>query len=173
METSVGVLSLGNVLMGDDAFGPWVVAALHAGWTFPPEVEVRDLGTPGLDLHPHLAAYRVVVLVDTVRGAGAPGTVSRYVREEIVRRPPPARVSPHDPGVKEALLAFDFAGGGPDEVVLIGVVPGKVDYGVGLSEPVRDAIGEAAERVVAELRSLGAEPTPRDRPAPLETWWAS
>ena len=46
------VLGLGNVLMGDDALGPWVIQHLLTQWEVPPSVRVQDLGTPGLDLHP-------------------------------------------------------------------------------------------------------------------------
>jgi hypothetical protein len=44
----VGVIGLGNVLMGDDAFGPWVVQTLLAEHDFPEGIAVEDLGTPGL-----------------------------------------------------------------------------------------------------------------------------
>ena len=49
-------------------------------------------------------------------------------------------VSPHDPGVKEALLALEFAGEGPDEVLLVGVIPGNVEQSVGLTPPVQAAV---------------------------------
>ena len=49
----VRVLGLGNVLMGDDALGPWVVHHLVSTYDFPPEVAVVDVGTPGLDLVPY------------------------------------------------------------------------------------------------------------------------
>ena len=44
------VLGLGNVLMGDDGFGPAVVQAFEAEYVVGPDVSVIDLGTPGLDL---------------------------------------------------------------------------------------------------------------------------
>ena len=52
----VRVVGLGNVLMQDDGVGPHVARVLEAGWTVPENVRVLDLGTPGLDLVPHLAA---------------------------------------------------------------------------------------------------------------------
>ena len=42
----VGVVGLGNVLMGDDAFGPYVIEVLEAGYALPPNVSAQDLGTP-------------------------------------------------------------------------------------------------------------------------------
>ena len=50
----------------------------------PDEVEVEDLGTPGLDLHPHLAGHAALIIVDTVRAKAPPGTLRRY-RAELLR----------------------------------------------------------------------------------------
>jgi hydrogenase maturation protease len=58
--------------MGDDAAGPWVVEHLRAEYDLGPGVSVSDLGTPGLDLAPHLSGARVIVLVDTVKSDGPP-----------------------------------------------------------------------------------------------------
>jgi len=168
---TTAVLGLGNVLMGDDALGPWVVAQLEARWEFPDDVKVQDLGTPGLDLHPFLAGCRNIILVDVVRADEPAGTVRLYRKDAILRHPPGPRVSPHDPGVKETLLALEFAGGGPEEVLLVGVVPARVDAGTRLSPVVQTAAAEAEAAVVAELRRLGHAPQRRDPPAVPNLWW--
>ena len=50
----IRVLGLGNVLMSDDGFGPFVVRVLEATYECPPGVDVVDVGTPGLDLTPNM-----------------------------------------------------------------------------------------------------------------------
>lgn len=167
----VRVLGLGNVLMGDDGAGPWIVEELIARWTFPEGVAVADLGTPGLDLIPFLAGAETLVLVDTVKSDGPPGTLRLYRKDEILLHPPGPRVSPHDPGVKEALLTLELAGGAPSEVVLVGVVPGSVAKSVCLTPEVRDAVGKAAAEVVRLLGEMGLPPAPRPEPLPVEPWW--
>jgi len=166
----IRVLGLGNVLMGDDALGPWVVEELLARWEFPEGVSVVDVGTPGLDLTPYLAEADTVLLVDTVKSDAPPGTLRIYTRDQLLRHPPPARLSPHDPGLTEALLSLDFAGAAPKDIVLIGVVPEKVEKGVGLTPRVRASVAVVAEEVVAALRALGAPPLPRSG-APSAPWW--
>ena len=42
----IRVIGLGNVLMSDDGFGPFVVRVLEAAFEWPPNVEVIDAGTP-------------------------------------------------------------------------------------------------------------------------------
>jgi len=167
----VAVIGLGNVLMGDDAFGPWVVETLLAEYDFPADVSVLDLGTPGLDLLPYVADLEALVLVDTVRSEAPPGTLRLYRRDEILRHPPQARLSPHDPGVKEALLSAEFAGRGPSEVLLIGAVPADASMAVRLSSPLRAAVPLAVAAALEELQRLGAPGARRAEPKAPDIWW--
>jgi len=174
VSARVAVLGLGNVLMGDDALGPTVIRTLEARWTFPDDVEVLDLGTPGLDLHPHLAGRDLVVFVDTVRSDGPPGTLRTYDKADLLRHPPRTRTSPHDPGVQETLLGLEFVGQAPAEVVLVGVVPGEVGYEVGLTPAVRDAVARAEAEVVRVLEARGLAPSPRGASGTApDLWWES
>jgi hydrogenase maturation protease len=167
----VGVMGLGNVLMRDDALGPYVIGLLQARYRFEEGVSVEDLGTPGLDLHPHLAGLDALILVDTVRADGDPGEVRTYRRDEILRHAPAQRLGPHDPGVKEALLALEFAGDGPSDVFLVGVIPGNVEQSVGLTAEVQDAVPAVVDQVLAELERLGYTPAAYDPPREPDLWW--
>jgi hydrogenase maturation protease len=177
METGaplVRVLGLGNVLMGDDALGPWVIHRLEATHAFPPEVEVVDVGTPGLDLVPYVTGPCGIILVDTVRSNTAkPGEIKKYDRDALVKFGPKPRLSPHDPGVTEAILAVEMAGDPPAFVTLVGVVPDSVKAGVGLTPALQDAVARAADTIVAELVARGFDVRPRVAGAasvPLP-WW--
>jgi hydrogenase maturation protease len=170
-QRRLAVIGLGNVLMGDDAFGPTVIGALEAQYEFSPEVAVLDLGTPGLDLTPYLLGLDAAVIVDTVSASGAAGAMVLYRRDDILKAPPQPRLSPHDPGLKEALLTVAFAGDGPREVLLVGVVPGKVTTGIGLTAAVRAAVPGAVAEVVRELGRLGAPAYARSPRSPLDLWW--
>ncbi len=170
--TSIRVLGLGNVLMGDDGFGPSVIDALERGWELPPEVELVDVGTPGLNLTPFLTGAPRIVLVDLVKHGGAPGAVRAFAHQEVLSAPPPQRVSPHDPGLREALLALDFAGEGPLDFRLVGAQPERVATGPGLTPRLAGAVGEAVEAVVAILAGWGARPCRRATPLPGAPWWA-
>jgi hydrogenase maturation protease len=167
----VAVVGLGNVLQGDDAFGPYVIRVLQARFDLDPRVEVQDLGTPGLHLIAHLAGIDALIVVDTVRFDAPPGSVRTYRRHEVLRHPPQPRSSPHEPGLKEALLVAELAGGGPAELLLVGAVPERVDTALGLSAPVRRAVDRAVEEVGRELARLGLPPLPRAHPAPPAVWW--
>jgi len=163
------VLGLGNVLMGDDGFGPAVVRAFEAEYAVPADVDVVDLGTPGLDLLPWLADVDRVILVDTVKSDRAPGSVLVYTKTDLLRSAPAARVGPHDPGVKEALHALEFAGRAPGRVTLIGVVPERTAMSLALTPAVRSAIPLALDQIAAALEAFGSPArrrTPPQKPPP-------
>lgn len=166
----VRVLGLGNVLMEDDAFGPWVVEELVARWDFDDDVSVVDVGTPGLDLTPYLAEADTVLLVDTVKSDAPPGTIRVYEREKLYSLPPQPRMSPHDPGLTEALVALTLAGSAPRDITLVGVVPGAVEKGIGLTPPVRAAVLRAADEIVRRLSEMGHPATPRPCGC-ADPWW--
>jgi hydrogenase maturation protease len=165
------VLGIGSVLMGDDAAGPWVIQLLEAHWEFPDGVTVLDAGTPGPELNHLLLGLDALIVVDTVKAAQPPGTLKLYRRDQILRAPASPRLTPHQPGLRDALLTGDFADEGPRDVVLIGVVPGEVELGTALSPAVQAALGEAEAAVVAELTALGLAPTRRSEPAEPRPWW--
>jgi hydrogenase maturation protease len=165
------VLGLGNVLMGDDGFGPAVVRAFEAAYVVGPDVEVVDLGTPGLDMTPWLADAERVIIVDTVNTGQAPGTLRLYDKQDLLRHAPSVRVGPHDPGVKEALLALDFAGRGPTDVALIGIVPGHVGMNLDLTPAVSAMLSAAVALLAKTLERFGAPIARRDRPIPTKPWY--
>jgi hydrogenase maturation protease len=167
----IRVLGLGNVLMSDDGFGPYVARVLEAFYDFPDDVEVIDVGTPGLDLTPYLFDTEAVIFIDTVRSDGAPGEMRVYDRADILRYPPQARTGPHDPALKEALLTVDAAGVGPKVVKLIGVIPNWVATGVTLSPAVADAVEPVVRTVIDELDRMGVPAIPRPLPDAPHIWW--
>lgn len=167
----VALVGLGNVLMGDDGFGPYVIETLRAGWDFDPAVAVEDLGTPGLDLAPYVHGLDALLLVDTVHAAGLPGELRLYRGEQMFQHAPPPRLSPHDPGLHEALLIARFAGQAPAELLLVGAIPLHTRTGPGLSPALRAAVPAAVEAVLAELQRLGLPARPKALPEPVRAWW--
>ena len=170
---TVFVLGLGNVLMGDDGVGPAVVRAFEAEYVVPPSVAVIDLGTPGLDLSPWLTDADCVVIVDTVKSDLAPGTLRLFKKADLLQHAPQARVSPHDPGLKESLLTLEFAGRGPLDVALVGIVPGPTEMSIELSGRVKAAIPAAVQAVAAALDRFGIDVQRRPQPQATQSWWAS
>ena len=167
----IAIIGIGNVLTGDDAVGPHVVRVVEARYALPEDVQVIDAGTPGYDLTAFLVGMDAAVLVDAVKAKGAPGELRVYEKAELLTRRPVLAMSPHEPGVREALLNADFMGVTPPVVRLVGVIPARTDTGIGLSAEVRAGIPAAVERVAAELRALGVSVVDRVPPREPDLWW--
>src|SRR5437763_5407130 len=86
------VAGIGNIFLGDDAFGVEVVRRLSVR-PLPPGVEVRDFGIRGLDLVWAVQdGYEAVILVDAACRGGLPGTLCVLEPEP---GPPAVSVEPH------------------------------------------------------------------------------
>lgn len=168
----IAVVGLGNVLLGDDGFGPTVIEWLRARWRLPREVELIDAGTPGLDLASYLIERECVVLVDTVAATGEPGELRLYRGDELRRLPLKPRVSPHDPALGEALGIAELSGVAPRELMLVGVIPETVAASTQLSARVRQSVAAATTLVLAELARVGVNAEALPRPAAGPPWWS-
>lgn len=171
VEAPIRVLGVGNVLTSDDGIGPYTIRVLEATYGFHDDVAVMDVGTPGLDFTPYIAFARSVIVVDSVKGKGAPGTVRIWRDEELLKAPPVARTNPHEPGLREALMATELTDSSPGEIVLIGVVPETVETGTHLSGAVKKALPLIVERVLEELKRLGCPAEPLEEPKTPDIWW--
>ena len=71
------------------------------------------------------------------------------------------KVSPHQMGLADLMAAARLRGLYPGETLLWGVQPGTIDTGLELSPPVDAQVDVLVDRVLAELRGWGIEPTRR------------
>jgi hydrogenase maturation protease len=117
-------------------------------------VELVEGGTLGLALLPYLEDAAAAILVDAVRADSAPGSFVRLEGTEVG----PAveqRLSPHQVGVADLLEGARWVDRYPNRVVLLGLVPGTLELGVGLSPPVQASLPMLMERIVEEIRGFG------------------
>lgn len=165
------VIGQGNVLLGDEALGPEVVRVLESRWELPPDVQVLEIGTQGLNLVPFLAGTEALVAVNSLHGAGPPGEVRVLDRDELMRNDAQYRMSPHAFGLKGHLQALEFAGAAPSRVWVVGAIPADVELRSGLSPSAKAAVPRVLDAVLELLRRLGVEPKERAIPLPLDLWW--
>ncbi len=152
----VVVLGLGNILLRDEGVGVRVVEALAERYALPPEVEVVDGGTAGMELLNVIASCDHLVICDAVKDTAPPGTVMKLANAEI-----PAffqtRYSPHQLGLADVLASLALTDEAPGAVTLIGIVPLDLELGLELSPEVEVAVGKAVGEVAGVLRGVGCE----------------
>jgi hydrogenase maturation protease len=172
----IAVIGLGNVLMGDDAFGPHVATLLDAWYEWPDDVQVVELGTQGVELTPFVRDVEALVVISSIHHGGAPGELRTLGRSEVMdpelpRRTPSLRNSPYEPQIRNHVQKLEWVGGAPRDVWVLGSAPESVELIGGLTAPVRAALPAAVAEVLAILRRLGVAPRER-RPRPeVRPWW--
>jgi len=137
------VAGVGNVLRGDDGFGPAVVARLG---DVPAGVETIETGIGGVALLQELlAGCDGFVLVDAVDRGAAPGTLFE-LRPEVGEAVHVADVHLANPD--RVLSMAKTMGALPARVRIVGCQPAEVDeLGQGLSAVVEAAVGPAVATV--------------------------
>jgi hydrogenase maturation protease len=159
------VAGVGNIFLGDDAFGVEVVQRL-ARRPLPAGVRVVDFGIRGLDLaYALLDGYEAVILVDATPRGGQPGTL--YVVEpEPGPAPPPGEGEPlmeaHNMQPDRVLRLVAALGGHVPRLLVVGCEPQMPaedeDLPAEMTAPVRAAIDEAVllvESLVTQLLGTG------------------
>lgn len=149
------VVGIGNVLLRDEGVGVAVVRELErraaeGRLDLPPGTRLVDGGTLGLDLLPLLSSASMLVLVDAVDLGRPPGTVC-VIRDAAIEGTLAGHVSPHQVGVADLVAAARLIGVFPAAASLVGIQPALIEIGLELSDEVEAAVGEAMERVCAEL----------------------
>jgi hydrogenase maturation protease len=149
------VMGLGNILWGDDGLGVAAVGMLARRFDAPEGARVLDGGTLGLALLPIIQDAERVLLIDAIRvGDAAPGALVRIEGDEVA----PAvreRLSPHQVGVADLLDAARLLDCYPERLVLLGMVPQRLDLGFGLSAVVERQLDRLVNRVVDEALGWG------------------
>jgi hydrogenase maturation protease len=157
MMSATVILGIGNVLWGDEGFGPLAVAQLAASGRVPENVELVDGGTQGLYLLPIIQDARRLLVFDAVDFDLPPGQI-RVLRDGEIpaffgQRP----LSLHQTGFNDVLAAAELTGKMPEAVTLVGVQLKDIDqWGGGLTPPVADAMHSAIAVALDELASWAA-----------------
>jgi hydrogenase maturation protease len=162
---------IGNVLLGDDGVGSFVVRLLESRYSFDEDVEIADLGTPALDLTHQIVGLHSLILVDSVASEKAPGTITLYTKEDILRIAPAERLDPHSPALSECLMTAEMLGASPEHMLLVGIASSDFEPGNPLSANVRESVKAAIDAILQEMRRLGysfQEKSARDVP---RIWW--
>jgi hydrogenase maturation protease len=150
------VAGIGNIFLGDDAFGVEVAARLLAR-SWPEEVHVEDFGIRGLDLAYALGdGYTAAILVDAVPRGGPPGMLYLIEANETSAEAETLDMHGLDP-VKVLRLARHLGSRLP-RVLVVGCEPQLAAAGeepaAELSPPVRAAVGAAVEMVASLVAKL-------------------
>ncbi|HSR12748.1 MAG TPA: hydrogenase maturation protease [Thermodesulfobacteriota bacterium] len=157
------IAGLGNFLLGDDGVGVHVVRELAKDP--PPGTLVVEVGTAVLDALHLFEEAENILAVDAMTAGGKPGTVYSLPASGIAA-----------PGAEESLHALNIIAAlrllkNNPLVLVLGVEPRTIDYGIELSAEVRSVIPvviySIRETVKSWRKGLGAPRGPSRAPENL------
>jgi hydrogenase maturation protease len=143
------VMGVGNIVLSDEGVGVRVIEAMR-GLKLPDNVEILDVGTGALDIIDIIANREKVIIIDAVRGGGEPGAVYRFTPNDIaIQSPTP--ISVHQFDIPGTLNMAELAGCMPQQVIIFGIEPKRVEWGLELSPEVAAIIPRVIELIASEL----------------------
>ena len=156
--TKILVAGIGNIFLGDDAFGSEVARRLM-NETLPEEVRVTDFGIRSYDLaYAMMEAYDVTIFVDITSQSHSPGTL--YLIEPDLTQLDQLdekMADAHSMNPVRVLQMLRTFGSSPKKLYLVGCEPAilEVEDGeIGLSESVEAAVPQAIELIKSLVDDL-------------------
>jgi hydrogenase maturation protease len=141
------IAGIGNIFLGDDGFGVEVANRL-VHQAVPDWVRVADFGIRGMHLAYELAdgAYETAVLVDASPRGEVPGTVY-LIEPDVTKLLDSSQPDGHSMSPDAVFRTANALGGIASRVLIVGCEPANTEEGIGLSEPVANAVDRAVELV--------------------------
>lgn len=150
---NIKVLGIGNLLVGDDGFGPRVLEELQTR-EIPENVELIDAGVGGMAILSWIEEADKIIIIDSVQTGNEPvGTVYRFTDKEM----PPSNMfmlSLHDLNLVDTLNIGRLVQKMPEEIIIYGIeVVRLTEFTKEMSPEVEAAVKEVADLIIEEIRN--------------------
>ena len=147
----VVLVGLGNPLLMDEGIGSRVVAELEARGDVPDTVETLDLGTAGFEVLHAIVGRRKAVFIDCTFMGKTPGSLQRFTPDQVISEKSSTHGSLHEGDLLHTLQLARKLGTCPQDVVILGVEPDRVEPGQALSPALESRVDEYVEAARLEL----------------------
>jgi hydrogenase maturation protease len=151
-EKKIGIMGLGNLLLGDEGFGVHCIRYFEDHCPFPEHVELIDGGTGGILLAPFIEQFDELYVIDVVDIEDEPGSIHTFTGTDLRSGGIQTRMSPHQIGMLEILDICRISGKVPELVEFIAVVPQSIDAGMELSPLLTERIQDVLAIVLQKLQ---------------------
>jgi hydrogenase maturation protease len=153
MRKPVVVLGLGNPLMADEGIGVHLVERLLESVDEFPAVDFVDAGTGGLSILYQLENRRKAIVIDCAFMDEPPGTIRRFTPDQVQSVKALAHQSLHEADLMQIIALARQLGQAPDQIVIFGIQPQRVEPGLGLSRTLLERMDEYISVILHELRT--------------------
>jgi hydrogenase maturation protease len=152
VESKITILGIGNTLFSDEGVGIHLLPLLEEALKEVHQVEIIEGLTDGMRLLGPVEEAENLIIIDAINAGKEGGTIISLVGEEI-----PAyfgiKMSIHQLGFQEVLLAAKMRDRYPKQIVMFGMQPTSLELGVELTETNRQKLGELANAVIEQVHN--------------------
>lgn len=149
----IKILGIGNLIRQDEGVGIHLIQALQD--KIPAEIELIDGGTSGFELLEYVEGAQKLIVLDAVEARKNPGEIIVWRKEEVPYFIA-SKMSVHQVGFAEVLNLAKLRDKYPEEIVVIGIQPGCLDWGTELTELVQNSLPLAMKEVFKILEEWDA-----------------
>jgi hydrogenase maturation protease len=151
MRRPVVVLGLGNPLMGDEGIGVCLIERLSRSAAEHPSVDFIDAGTGGFAVLHYLEGRRKAILIDCALMGAEPGTLRRFTPGDVESIKTLAHQSLHETDLLRVIRMAERLGQTPEQIVLFGIQPDRVEPGRSLSRTLFGRIDDYLSAILREI----------------------
>jgi len=144
------VLGVGNLLLGDEGVGIHAVRELEKR-ALPPQVDVVDGGTAGLNLLDLMKGYERVIIVDAVDAGEEPGTILRFTPQEVASDAQALPLSLHQTEILKVLELATYLGRPLPPIIIYGIQPQAMDWSTELSPALQARLSKLVDAILREM----------------------
>jgi len=145
------VLGIGNTLYSDEGVGIHVLPLLQERLAKYKQVEILEGATDGIRLLGPVEDTDHLLIIDAMNGGLAPGAIYR-VKDNAIPAYYGVKMSVHQVGFQEVLFAARIRERLPAHMVMLGVQPESLEFGIGLSDTVTSALPELIEAIEDQVK---------------------
>ena len=153
------IMSVGNSFYGDDGVGAAVLEQIRKADVFP-GVELFDAHTDALSLLDEMQPGQTNIIIDAADMGLPPGAVAWFRPEDVELKIQSDHLSMHGFGLAETFAMAEQLGRLPEDTLIVGVQPERIEINRGLS----DAVAAAVPRVISIIEAEVASDEQEDHP---------
>lgn len=140
------ILGIGNLLFSDDGIGIHAANALNS-MELPGDVEVLEVGSSFFDAINAIEKTDRIIILDAIKADGIPGSVYRIPMSEFS-----SSIFIDSMHCFDIINALEMSGNkNLEEVIVMGIEPAKIEWGLELSYEVAGSLPLLLEEVQKEI----------------------
>lgn len=151
LDNKITILGIGNTLFSDEGVGIHLLPLLEDALKDVENIEIIEGLTDGMKLLGPVEDAENLIIIDAINAGKEPGTIITLVEDEI-----PAyfgiKMSIHQLGFQEVLLAAKLRERYPKKIVMFGMQPTSLQMGIELTDTNQKKLGELAKTVIDQVK---------------------